>query len=243
MARRVDKPPNRPHPERRTPAPARLLVAVLLTAWAAPPFPSAHADDLTRDSLLTLAARTHLARDAALAPLNLGVSVRNGVATLWGAVPSSDLARQARDRLRQLRGVAEVRDELTVTTPEGERVVPPSVLAQPAPPAEPRRTGPAVQPGPVRARPAARRPPSEAVSLSAPVPLTGPPPAREPAEDLSSSLRAAQQSEPRFRAVRLELRQRVVYLRGSLAQGRDVMDLAQRVSRIPGVERVVLDVK
>ncbi len=59
-------------------------------------------------------ARRSLLRDAELAPLNLGVCIRNRVATLWGPVPTADLGFKAEQRLRGLVELLEVRSELIV---------------------------------------------------------------------------------------------------------------------------------
>src|SRR5947207_6099690 len=60
------------------------------------------APDPTQDLGHTIQARRLLLEDPDLAPLNLGVRVRNRVATLWGPVPSADLALKAELRLRAL---------------------------------------------------------------------------------------------------------------------------------------------
>ena len=97
------------------------LFAVCAQAGEAKPVgpDNAAASELTlRDCRLTLNARRALREEAELASLNLGVSVRNGVATLWGSVTSADLAQQAVRKLRQVPGLSEVRDELSIVPPE-----------------------------------------------------------------------------------------------------------------------------
>src|SRR5262245_22029303 len=68
-----------------------------------------------RDLLHTVQARRTLAEDPALAPLNLGIEVRGGVAILWGPVPSVDLAFRAEARLRALIEVIDVHNNLEIT--------------------------------------------------------------------------------------------------------------------------------
>ncbi|MCI0638990.1 MAG: BON domain-containing protein [Gemmataceae bacterium] len=66
------------------------------------------------DTLQTIHARKLLLADPQLGPLNLGVSVRNRVAMLWGPVPSLDLSRRAEQRLRGMFELVEVQNRLFV---------------------------------------------------------------------------------------------------------------------------------
>jgi hypothetical protein len=52
--------------------------------------------------------------DKALEGQNVGVTVRDRVATLWGSMPSAALARQAVQRVGQLPGLVAVRNELQI---------------------------------------------------------------------------------------------------------------------------------
>jgi hypothetical protein len=92
-----------------------------------------------RDVMLTILARRALLLDAELAPLNLGVHVRNRVATLWGPVPSPELAFKAEARLRGLLELLAVRSELIVAPGSAWSAapLPPGVLPPPPPPALP----------------------------------------------------------------------------------------------------------
>jgi hypothetical protein len=213
-----------------------------------------------------LKARRALAADPDLAPLNLGVSVRRGVATLWGTAPSSALAREALLQLRQLPDLEEVRSELEIDsflTVDMEPEPPPVLRPQrrqamaaaserqgPAPGAlagrEARGPAPAV-PQPLPAGSPA--PLNNSVTLLAPVPLSGqapltPRPPPVPPFQVSTLLQKAVQlrdQDARFQRVQVEVRGRVVFLHGLVARGEDTMELAQRISRLPGVERVVLE--
>jgi hypothetical protein len=244
-----------------------LLPALLLLVFV--PSVSAQGPDwdfLTRDTYLMLQARRALALDPDLAPLNLGVSVRRGAAVLWGTAPSGALARQAVAQLRQLPDLVEVWSELEVDsllTVDTEPPPPPPVPRSPSPPqalaATAERQGPAPGalagreargPAPGVAQPLPTGPPAppgDSVSLLAPVPLSEqPPPPRPPAAPLGNGptliQRVAQlrDQEPRFQRVQVEVRGRAVFLHGVVARAEDTMDLAERVSRLPGVERVVL---
>ena len=75
----------------------RRLTAALLVLLAGSG--TAAADDgVLRDCTLTVRARQALLQDSTLAPLNLGVTVRAGVATLWGETPSAWVGRRAEEK-------------------------------------------------------------------------------------------------------------------------------------------------
>ncbi len=67
------------------------------------------------DCQLALFARDRLLGDEVLAPLNLGVTVRAGVATLWGTIPSPALAHRAQERIRTVPGLAQVKNDLRIS--------------------------------------------------------------------------------------------------------------------------------
>jgi hypothetical protein len=263
-------------PDRRAPPWSRLrrflpaiLLFLLLPARSVgePPAGFPQRDDwdfLTRDTYLMLQARRALLLDPDLAPLNLGVSVRGGVATLWGTAPSADLAREAAAVLRQLPDLAEVRNDLEVDsflTVDMEPPPPPPLRrphSQPEALAATDRLGPTPGalagradrgPAPGVARPLPRgvpTPPGDSVSLLAPVPLSGQPSPAPPPVTASPGLTLAQRvvqlrdQQARWHRVQVEVRDRAVFLHGVVARGEDLMDLARAVSRLPGVERVVL---
>jgi hypothetical protein len=247
-----------------------LLLMVVPSLPAAEPSPAsaedADWDFLTRDTYLMLKARRALLEDPDLAPLNLGVSVRGGAAVLWGTAPSQALARQAVEQLRLLPDLVAVWSELEVDSflMAGDGPPPPPPLPQSQPPssalaAAPRRQGPA--PGALAGRevrgppPAVAQPMSavpaaplnDSVSLLPPIPLTSPPPAVPQAVPSSNGPALIEQVEQlrrrdaRFQQVRVQVTNRAVFLRGVVARGEDLMDLAQAISRLPGVERVVLE--
>ena len=59
-------------------------------------------------------------------------------------------------------------------------------------------------------------------------------------EWLIESVTRVQRSEPRFGRLRAEVRGKTVHLEGTVQRWSDAHDLAQRIGRLPGVERVVL---
>src|SRR5262245_37237540 len=74
-----------------------------------PPRPPTSALGKIRDLAATVRARRLLEEDRVLRPLNLGVSVDNGVVSVWGPVPSQEVARLAVAKLETIRNVTEVR--------------------------------------------------------------------------------------------------------------------------------------
>jgi hypothetical protein len=71
-----------------------------------------------KDNQFTLYARQALAQDERLAPWNLGVTVRAGVANVWGTAPNLATARRAVERVRQVPGLIEVRNEIRIVAAE-----------------------------------------------------------------------------------------------------------------------------
>src|SRR5262249_57886015 len=58
--------------------------------------------------------------------------------------------------------------------------------------------------------------------------------------DLVQSIERIRQADERFQLVHAEVIDGAVFLRGSVQSGEDQFELAQRISRLPGVTRVVL---
>lgn len=213
-----------------------------------------------RDLQLTVHGRRALQEDGELAALNLGVRVRDGVATLWGPVPSVHLIARAVQRLEAVQGILEVKTELYVARPEKKN----DLLAFPLAPDE-RLRSESASPNPesgiigglsgrtvsgpepaVASRPAA--------SLLAPVPieaaLAATPPVAPPAQLASQPLPShpdrlllaverVRRGDARFRTLRTEVKGSTILVTGAAAQGDEVMALAQTLSRLPGVERVI----
>jgi osmotically-inducible protein OsmY len=230
-------------------------VPVLLprpAAAAAPSFTPTHrptaAEATDRDWLLSVRARAALRQDAQLGPLNLGVSVRGAIVTVWGSVPSLAAARRAEALLGRVPGVGGVHSELRVVAPDD----PQQKILAPAP--APPRTAPPVlseppplKPGALTGRVAEPEPsplvvtPVIKVPSQPRAPEPTPPAAAQPQADLATVIERLHQQDARFRAIQVEVRGGVVRLRGSPRQAADVIGLATAVSQVPGVERVLVD--
>jgi hypothetical protein len=228
---------------------AVLALSVPLAAVGAePPSLPPAARSRMRDLELTVHALRALQADASLEPLHLGVRVGDGVATLWGPVPTVEDARRAVKVLGAVSGIAAVRSELRL-----EKGQPNDLLALPVPEDPPTRTD-AASPDPVsgslgtltRRNPAnsppAPRGPPPAVALMPPV-TTAPaaPPRLAPAAPSpAETVEALRDSERRFRRIRTEVQGGTVFLHPGDTPQADVMAFYQVLARIPGVERVVV---
>jgi hypothetical protein len=192
---------------------------------------TAAAEPIPADTLLAVQVRRAFQDDTPLASFNLGVRVRQRIVTLWGSVPSVEIARKVEQRARQVPGVREVRSELTVVPPlEDERPLPAGpVVAVPA------------------TRPTEESNPDATVSLFAPIPGDSPHPSRPPPappppkDDLAVRVEQLRYTDIRYRHVQAEVRGGVVVVRGPQASTEDVMRFAQAVAKLPGVERVAVE--
>lgn len=95
-----------------------------------------------RDIYQTMWARRMLLEDPVLAPFNLGVRVRNRIATLWGPVPNHELGLAAQRRLNSMIELVDVRNELYVELPDPRRDPPGYVPRAKIPPSPNHSTGP-----------------------------------------------------------------------------------------------------
>lgn len=117
----------------------RWLWAICVAFASATAVPASDLDDLIH----TILARKALHDDASLRDLNLGVSVKARVATLWGTTPSADASRRAAAALRRLVELRDVVNELYLdpSLPDFLPEILPQVVPDPAP--RPRVTDPA----------------------------------------------------------------------------------------------------
>jgi hypothetical protein len=222
-------------------------------AVAGPPASRSPSTQATEDCQLTVFARQALQDDETLAPLNIGVSVHGGVATLWGTVADAAIGRRAHEQVRQVQGVTEVRNELRVET-----LPQPVQAAAPPTPRQSARIDPGwaerfgalgallSRPGPHPVAPADRVAAGTDQAPSGP-PLLVMPAIRVPTAasrlapgELVLQIEALRRRDGRFRGVHAVVTGGVVTLGGNVAAWEDLFELARTVSRIPGVERVIL---
>jgi hypothetical protein len=187
----------------------------------------------TADMQLTLQARHALWSEDPFDKLNLGVSVRDGIAILSGPVPSTAVAEQAVAMLRNVPGVRNVTNE-TYVPPADE------ALAQSMPhPVTARR--PSVSVGPAVPLPEPVVPPPPAVAVAPPKKISESLSPVLPVKRMTllDQIEALRLDDRRFQNVRVELRDGVVVLRGSVTRSADAWELAATLRQIPGVTGVV----
>lgn len=201
----------------RAAAVAGMLIAGL-TVPASPP---------ASDWLLTLQARNALWDVKGFARLNVGLTVRDGVAVLHGTVPSAAHIADAENAVRAVAGVREVVNELYVPP------IDPFVKNAPRPSDSLRP--PTSSPLPTKVE----QPNAEPVKPFAPPPVVAAPPPPTLAQRIDH-LRAG---DRRFRDIRFEVQAGRVTLRGSVGKPQDAWDFAREVGRLPGVAGVSQNVK
>src|SRR5262245_54346582 len=89
-----------------------ISLILMIMPLAASAGPARMGGDLSRDVRQTIQARRLLADDPELAPWNIGVIVQDRVATLWGPVPSAEVAFRAEICLKSMIELSEIRNEL-----------------------------------------------------------------------------------------------------------------------------------
>jgi hypothetical protein len=290
------------------PTAASVIIAGVFLLWTPPvlvaiePEPaSSHGLPPTpKDNQFTLYARQALAQDEQLAPWNLGVTVRAGVANVWGTAPNLATARRAVERVRQVPGLIEVRNEIRIVAAEemiedggssndrGSKVVDRGSRI------EDRRSKIEAERPLYRARSSTFDPrsfqsgaatasyknaPSNPPALMPPIPVpvgqsavhqvrregeAGAP--AYPAEPVGQTLLSAspdksvrptaspsrsgrlaemvlqvRQGDVRYRLIQFEIRGGTIRLWSPRNQGESLFAMAQSVSRLPGVERVIVE--
>jgi BON domain len=210
-----------------------------------------------KDCQIALFAREALLRDEALARLNLGVTVHGETAILWGTVPNIALSRRAEEKVRGVLGLVQVKNELRIEAGDDDALeflqTPDPALREPA--RRRNRPIPLVSRG-EQSLPGGNKPAADSPPLMPPIPVpAGPqqtvslfePPMTQPVLNVSSrsslveTLERLRRSNERYRSIRLEVQGGVVRLWSNAANGEDLFIFAQRVSHIPGVQRVIVE--
>jgi hypothetical protein len=248
--------------------PALLGLLLLGASCGAREVPWAAAESELEDLRLAVKARTLLHRDPALGPMNLGVDVRRGVATLWGPVPSEAHLRHAVEILRGSPGIREVRADVYLASRDGfsggRLTLPEDLTPTTSASAVPDRvhgrlpawTGVRLLPSVAVAReedPAGFRTldlrkgaaSGSPVALLAPIPVPDQLPgsgstARPTGDTLLAALADLHRSNPRYQRIHIEVREGVVSLRSRGTADGLVMAFARKARTLPGVRRVVI---
>lgn len=207
-----------------------------------------------RDMQVTIYARKALSEDAALARLNLGVNVRDGIATVWGPVPSNDLSRKAVQKLEGVKGVLQVRSDLYLLGPRKEDEFPdlPFVFETPT---QSESASPNFDSGTIQNLAATVYPgfPTEtpastlqaSVSLLPPVAMAqgakpGAAVVSQTRDLVTAAIERLRKADDRFRPITCEIKDGAVLLRPAQGRSEHVMAFAQAISQLPGVDRVVV---
>lgn len=233
-------------------AAALALALSALPAWGIdePPRPPMSALGKIRDLAATVRARRVLQDDPTLSSLNLGLQVENGVVSVWGPIPSREVERQVTLKLETLKGITKVQLNFYVQDrrDRGLDLVRPDGVPERIEAAKPEiETGklPVTPATPVGRRDSTA---NEGPRLFAPRPTTAPRTEAagevgklpRPATSLTEEVRQARQSERRFRDIVVQVQDRTVVVRRGKSPGDDVMDLVQKLRRVPGVREVIL---
>lgn len=217
------------------------------------------------DVRLASHARRALLEDRLLAPLNLGVKVKDGVATLWGPVPSSDIEQKALKTIQGVEGIVAVRSEAYLKKPETHiDLLPPDDRPTRATAALPDRDtgtlrlleGMAVMlpppevgiPGPSGSP--RLLPPLERASLE-PVPrpqvkadvvkAAAPKVQPRPGPTLAQQVSKLQQTRAVFRQVQVEVQGGIVVIRPGDGPGEYATAFAEEVRKLGGVRQVRIE--
>jgi len=224
-------------------------------------------EEMLADCERMLFARQALQQDQELANFNLGVTIHGNVATVWGGIATQSLSKRAEEKVRKVAGVAQVVNELRVEPPEEAKK---TLFVQPAPlqlspeysavakgPPTPGALTGASGENRLDMKPGVFVKPQEAKQGAA-VPMMPPlvvsfrpnfttdrqastrPVIGKTSGDLANVLQKMRMKEERFRQIRPEITGGVVQLSGVVPRLEDMMEFAQAVSRVPGVERVIL---
>jgi BON domain len=209
-----------------------------------------------RDWVLANQARRALLKDEQIASFNVGVSVKDKVATIWGTLPSAEVGKRIEEMLKKINGIASVVNECKIVPPaspvpqqvadavkrlqDGEEVAsrpvaPPAattgrqVVAKPAP----EMLAPRPVNDPHEARLTPLQPPPAAVLLppvlSSDAPTMG-----------NDSVETVRNSEPRFKEVALDVKGGVVKINGRVGKMKDAWDLAEKLNNVNGIRQVIL---
>lgn len=207
-----------------------------------------------RDVRLTVRARQVLRQDSDLAAHNVGVVVRNGVATLWGPIPSGLLGFKAERLLRNLIELADVQNDLEVSGdaepgPDSApplpaflpNKLPPALPVLPARPPVAREAAPPPPATTIVTRPAPEPPLARGLDVELPrIDLPARLPSAPAIQDARASIEALLRSKDAYRPVRFTIQDRRVYLRTTGPDVDVLYELARIISRYPGVDGVIV---
>ncbi|MFM7151772.1 MAG: hypothetical protein ACKO23_18245 [Gemmataceae bacterium] len=230
------------------------LMAMPTLAVDEPPRPPMTALGKIRDLAATVKARRMIEEDPTLAALNLGVDIENGLARIWGPIPSEKVGEKAVLKLKMIPDISEVRptfyledptknpitiannqEELkrvAVAKPEIETGQIPNnnINPTPIPEGQPSKS-PEVAPRLFAPRVSSKvRTNAETLVRNS----------AEATESLSDQIRGIQKSDSRFSSIQVENQGGNLMVRRNDVNGRTVMELVSKLRQLPGVRNVMI---
>ena len=217
-----------------------------------PPEPPAFALDRIRDLAASVRARRVLKADPALDRLNLGISIEDGIASVWGPVPSDAVGRRAVVLLESVRGIRAVRSNFYTEAPREQNLLG-DLARRPGMPerfeaskpdvdSETLRRIPRVMPPAIVTRGSATSADAPAApQVFAPRPVAVP--AREPdppVVPLRDRIAAIRRDDPRFGRIPIVIDGTRLQVQQNAASDDVIHDLVNRLRRLPGVTEVEL---
>jgi hypothetical protein len=200
--------------------------------------PSASLDRFFVDCRLTVFARHAIQSDPVLASLNVGVTVQDRVALLWGSIPSVEMARRSEALIRKVSGIAGIRNNLRIETTDPLT----KELVKSLSPGKPQLPG-GEKPGTtmtLTTAPAWGPPANSPVVVSLRPPVSVDPKAPSRAGEVNRAIDQLRASDARFRPIRTELDGNLVRVMPGDTPAENVYAFARMLARVPGVERVVV---
>lgn len=207
----------------------------------------------TKDIEIVARIRLALRQNAQLQPLNLGVQMSGGVASLSGPVPTEELKKRAISIVQRVEGVLSVsaKDLYISTSDRPSRGL--TVFIQEERPTQTRSASPgslSSAVGSFDSRLPARNNqhiPSLTRECTAPAVrapeaarLTAHPHPTSPSESISVALEQLRRRDTRYQQIRTRVEGTTVFVFPADASSEEAMTFAQAVRRLPGVQHVIL---
>jgi osmotically-inducible protein OsmY len=210
-----------------------------------PTFSNLSAKDVEIESRILRALR----QDNQLKPLNLGVHLSSGTATLSGPVPTAELKQRAVQIVQRIDGVLAVNDKdlYISTSAQGRKRL--TIPLQDDGPSQTRAASPhapsTVQAAPVSVGQQITLLAPEMVAPSASVPeaarLTANPRPASPSLAIATAVEELRRRDTRYQQIRARVQGTTVYIVPGEAATEDAMTFAQAVRRVPGVQHVIME--
>lgn len=231
------------------------------------PFLLTSSTQTMKDIEIETKIRRALRQDAQLRPLNLGVQMSGGVASLSGPVPAAELKQRAIAIAQRIEGVLAVSGKglyISTSDQSSKRL---AVVIQDEGPTQTRSASPG-PPSPgggwmaegagsnspsTASQPIALQAPQKATLAAPALPspnleegragrarLTANPHPVSPAVTISVALEQLRRRETRYQQIRTRVQGTTVFVFPGEATSEDAMTFAQAVRRLPGVQHVIL---